>query len=403
MFNVYGASSFWLTIEYIILRVFLLLVILFSNSAFAHWLNPFPYIFETELEKVLGIYRLSPSIKNNKDFMEGVLDKYGTEITDKLITAHPFIINKPEGKIDLKTVTWFVSEFEYSPLDPDNIKRLIYVPFWNENKTANSNYPATLSSIEVSLTHLYPSFTDKLLFEDINHFESFLYEFKKNNFEKPVKIIKDTYGISNSNLAQEIAAKTMKMIKTKKLYIIEPTNIPKDDYILSIVGHGKPGEVVIASDPGVNGERILLTAKEVADKIYTQKLNGASRLDLITCSSAATKYPYLEEEEAKKAFLNNKLAKHFVDDDKIATSFLYQFSKSIFENDPDWQGKVVGNYGVLSIIPIDTYIRDPENTTQLIKEKNFSSEVVYQGYLGKYFTAFDKDSLSKTYSSIDFL
>lgn len=335
--------------------------------------------------------------------MEAILNQYGVEITDKLIEAHPFIINKPDGKIDLKTVTWFVSELEYTPLDPENIKRLIYIPFWNENKTTHSNYLATLSSIEASLTLLYPSFTDKLLFEDLHHYDAFFYEFEKNDFELPVNIIKKRYDISDLNLAKEIAVKTIKMIKTKKLYLIDPTDIPKDDYILSIVGHGKPGEVVIASDAGVNGERILLTAKEVADKINTERLNSASRLDLIICSSAATKYPSLEEEEAKKAFLNNTLRTHFVDDDKIETSFLYQFSKSIFEIDPSWQGHVVGSYGVLSMFPIDTFIRDPENLTKLIKEKRFSSEVVYQGYLGKYYTAFDKEALSKTYLRSDFL
>lgn len=324
-------------------------------------------------------------------------------MADELIKTHVYF-EHGTGKIDNETVLWFIKKFKL--LKKNETNEYIYTPLF-QHLDVNLNRSSNQLMLKALLSRVYPDFTTKIIFNSEDHLDSFKYHFQRDDYKNPKMLLKEVFAFNDSELLDRIVDQINFKVFSQKLYHIDPTEMKKGTYVLNIVGHGAPADEYLAGDEIKDNPEDVVYFQQVHYKDVVAKLkphlflDERSLINLVSCSSASNGAPIIQKTtaEIRKLFIKGVLINEFHNGLNEDQTFLFKISKEIFDQTPSWKGTIQGWFGLLSVFPVKSYVRDTEDPTNLIVEERYASGVKNSSERTIYF---DKNELVKDYIFSDF-
>ncbi len=338
----------------------LFVIILFSPAAFATGgYNPFKGCGGTYLENALSALRINPAITTNGQFLSEVGRRYGSKLTDAMISAHP-VLKKADKSIDVETVKWMLKKFMLA--DNKEVRRAIMLPF-----ELNSDKPSLTLFMNLLVSETWPDVISVPFFINEAQRDALKSFFRKYDYENAVNSFKKVYGVDFLT-AREMAKTLYKKVFEEKNYRVGFGSIGPGEGMITVLGHGIPG-----SD-SLTLAGIRKHVDEIVDDVMSSGLPKTANIEVAACYGACGKLGALGQtnlsaEELKQAFLNKTIQDHI---GKREESFGYMFSSTLFEKYPEFEGRVIAYNGIVSIPPAPALVRDPLDPEKLITQVTYA-------------------------------
>ncbi len=313
----------------------------------------------SKLKNALSALRINPSIKKNGQFLEEVSRRFGTDLRDAIVAAHPAMA-KADKSIDIKTVKWMLNEFFSA--DKKEVRRVFMSPF----RTEKNNYGAELVA-NLMVSESWPDFISIPLFTSKDQLEAVRLFISDNNFKEATYLFVDHFGTDKAT--GKLMAKTLyEKVFEQKNYRLGFDKVGANENMITFIGHGLPGDTYLELDD------VNLHFSEIIFDMLDSGLPRKANIEIAACYGACGPLGRfnqvdLTSNQLKQAFLDKTIQDHIGKKDQ---SFGYLFSKTLHKLYPEFDGRVIAYNGEIIIPLIPAYVRDPLDPNKLIEEVTYA-------------------------------
>lgn len=338
------------------------------------------------LKNALIALKLSPTIKYNGDLLAEVQMQYGKDLVESMIDYHPNL-RRPDKAIDIKTIHWVLERFFLT--QENQARRVYFSPFSKMNDKSIQEMVASI------ISESFPKITSIPVFFDEYKFKTIRTMFNKDNFNVSTGYIMSIYGTDRAT-SLLMAKAIYNQIFEKGKYVIGIENIKKNTRIISIIGHGHPG------NPYINQNKLILHFSDVASLLKEADIPKDITISIDICNGSCGDLPRnfstsLSREELIQAFLEGKIKNHIGENRK---SFGFMFSKVLFSIIPDFRGNIITYNGSLSFMPLSVLSIDKDNPTITKQKITFGVSLLTKDYKE---TWFDRSFMQYVYTRSMFI
>ncbi len=367
---------------------FLCLLFLLSGALYANDDDPPGACGGADVVNALKGFKIDPGITTNGPLIDALTRRYGPALTEALQDAHP-ILRHADKPIDIETLRWVVDKFLLA--EDKGVDRVFMSPFNHVDSRFGS-----IHMVNLMVSESWPDATNVPMFISADQLKWTKERWERNDYNLPALLFGDMYGI-DLETGRMMAKKLHEKIFVQQRYHFGLSSLGENNRRITFIGHGSPG-----GDALTNG-RVEAHFNEIIDTMMESGLPPKSNLEIMACYGACGKLEDhlktgLSVDELKQAFIDGTLINHL---GNMEDSFGYKFSKMLFEKYPDFDGSVTAYNGLVRFLPIQAWVRDPLNPSQLVEKLTFAIGLKSKDDPPQT-VWFDIEEMNKVYKKADF-